>query len=125
MLSVSRPAQAVVLPYRGRAAAPLRPLDAADAELLRVVSDPRTPVFLTVHAGGRRRYGYWQPFDARTGRGGCYVALPTEACDLLHATGRIALGEPLADPGRTIYRVRPAGAPTAARRPVRATAHAA
>ncbi|WP_320773466.1 hypothetical protein [Streptomyces sp. CRN 30] len=102
------------------------PFDAADAGVLRVVSDPRTPVFVTVHAGGRRRYGYWRPYDSRTRRGGCYVALPTSVCDRLHSTGRILLGDPLEDPGKTTYRVWPAHAPAlpsrgpgaAARRPV-------
>ncbi|PZH17801.1 hypothetical protein C1I97_04685 [Streptomyces sp. NTH33] len=125
MQPVPRPAQAVVLHYRSRAVAPLRPLDAEDAELLRIISDPCTPVFLTVHAGGRRRYSYWQPFDAHTGRGSCYVALPTEACDILRSTGRITLGEPLVEPSRTIYRIRLADTLTAPQRPVRATAHAA
>ncbi|MFE9171908.1 hypothetical protein [Streptomyces kebangsaanensis] len=125
MQSVSRPAQAVVLHYRSRAVDPLRPLDVEDAELLRIISDPYTPVFLTVHAGGRRRYSYWQSFDTRTGRGSCYVALPTDACDILHSTGRITLGEPLVDPGRTIYRVRPAETLTAPQRLVRTTARAA
>lgn len=125
MQSVSRPAQAVVLPYRSRAAAPVPPLGATDAELLRIISDPCTPVFLTVHAGGRRRYSYWQPFDARTGRGSCYVALPTDACDTLHSTGRITLGEPLVEPGRTIYRVRPADNPATPQRLARTAARAA
>ncbi|WP_112467350.1 hypothetical protein [Streptomyces triticisoli] len=125
MRSVSRPAQAVVLHYRSRDVVPLHPLDVADGELLRIICDPYTPVFLTVHAGGRRRYSYWQPFDARTGKGSCYVALPTDVCDILHSTGRITLGEPLVDPGRTIYRVRPADTLTAAQRLVRKTAHAA
>ncbi|MGX4694533.1 hypothetical protein [Streptomyces sp. JNUCC 63] len=125
MQSVPHPAQAVVLHYRSRAVAPLRPLGVTDAELLRIISDPCTPVFLTVHAGGRRRYSYWQPFDAHTGRGSCYVALPTDACDILHSTGRITLGEPLVDPGRTIYRIRPADTLAAPQRLVRTTAHAA
>jgi hypothetical protein len=68
-------------------------------------------VFLTVHADGRRRYSYWQPFDAATGKGSCYVALPTAECDALHAAGRITLGEPLVDPSKTTYRVRPARTP--------------
>ncbi|MDN5383472.1 MULTISPECIES: hypothetical protein [Streptomyces] len=125
MQSVPRPAQAVVLPYRSRAAAPLPPLGVTDGELLRIISDPCTPVFLTVHGNGRRRYSYWQPFDPRTGRGSCYVALPTDACDALHSTGRIALGEPLVEPGRTIYRVRPADTLPTPQRLARPAARAA
>lgn len=85
--------------------------DAGGSGVLRLMADPRTPVFVTVHTGGRRRYGYWQPYDARTGRGGCYVALPTAVCDRLYDTGRITLGEPLVDPTKTTYRVRPARTP--------------
>lgn len=87
--------------------------------VLRVMCDSRTPVFLTVHAGGRRRYGYWQPYDSVTNRGGCYVALPTPVCDELHSQGRITLGDPLVDSGKTTYRVWPARTPAT---PVRATA---
>ncbi|MEU1479891.1 hypothetical protein ACFYZ8_27055 [Streptomyces sp. NPDC001668] len=83
------------------------------AEVLRVMSDPRTPVFLTVHADGRRRYSYWQPFDPDTGRGSCYVALPTADCDALYSSARISLGEPVVDPARTTYRVRPVRTPAA------------
>ncbi|SED65785.1 hypothetical protein [Streptomyces melanosporofaciens] len=86
---------------------------AADAGVLRVISDSRTPVFLTVHARGRRRYGYWQPYDHIADRGGCYVALPTPVCDRLYSQGRITLGDPLVDPGKTTYRVRPANDPVA------------
>ncbi|GAA2253385.1 hypothetical protein GCM10010145_21410 [Streptomyces ruber] len=95
------------------------PFEAADADVLRIICDSRTPVFVTVHAGGRRRYGYWQAFDARTNRGGCYVALPTEICDRLHSAGHIALGDALEDPGKTTYRVTPGDvpAPPARRRP--------
>lgn len=100
---------------------PAAPFDAADAGVFRIISDPRTPVFVTVHASGRRRYGYWQPYDSRTRSGGCYVALPTRACDELHSTGRILLGDPLEDPGRTTYRVWPARTPVAsAHRPAAA-----
>ncbi|MFI6208075.1 hypothetical protein ACIBAI_17005 [Streptomyces sp. NPDC051041] len=98
----------MLLTHRARPAAPLSP---SDADLVRIVRDPRTPVFLTVHAGGRRRYSYWQPFDPATGRGSCYVALPTDACDRLHSTGRITLSEPIVDPGKTVYRVQPADTP--------------
>ncbi|MFE1858269.1 hypothetical protein [Streptomyces anandii] len=78
----------------------------ASADLLRVIGDPGSAVFLTVRPDGRRRYCYWQPPEPGTGRTGCYVALPTAACDALHSAGRITLGEPLVDPARTTYRVR-------------------
>lgn len=97
--------------YRPDAPYPAVPFEADGPGVLRVIADPRTPVFVTVHAGGRRRYGYWQPYDSRTKRGGCYVALPTAVCEELYASGRIALDGPLVDPGKTTYRVRPAGAP--------------
>ncbi|MEV8069017.1 cell envelope biogenesis protein OmpA [Streptomyces sp. NPDC085995] len=106
-------------PRRGRSAAPPGP---AGADVLRIVGDSRHPVFLTVHADGRRRYGYWQPLDAGTGKGGCYVALATDACDALYEAGRIALGEPLVDATRTTYRVRAAQAPAASRSTPRRTA---
>ncbi|MBI0375942.1 hypothetical protein JBE27_06540 [Streptomyces albiflaviniger] len=89
------------------------PFEAADAGVLRVMSNSRTPVFCTVHASGRRRYGYWQPYDSVTNRGGCYVALPTPVCDRLYSQGRITLGEPLVDPAKTTYRVWPAHGPVA------------
>ncbi|MFF8103153.1 hypothetical protein ACF07S_26000 [Streptomyces sp. NPDC016640] len=84
------------------------PAGSAHAEVLRIISDPRSPTYVTVYAGGRRRYSYWRPLDSATGAGGCYAALPTAACDELHAAGRITLGEPVVDPNRTTYRVRPA-----------------
>ncbi|MGX1274164.1 hypothetical protein [Streptomyces phaeoluteigriseus] len=83
----------------------------ATADVLRTVSDARTPVFVTVHANGRRRYSYWRPLDSATGRGGCYVALPTAECDELLSSGRITLGDPLTDPTKTTYRVRPVRTP--------------
>ncbi|MET9443689.1 hypothetical protein [Streptomyces sp. NPDC006610] len=89
------------------------PVSRAGADVLRIVSDPATPVFVTVHVGGRRRYSYWQPLDPATGRGSCYVALPTAVCDELHAAGRITLGEPVVDPTRTVYRVRAVRVPAA------------
>ncbi|CAM5421482.1 hypothetical protein STENM327S_03342 [Streptomyces tendae] len=89
---------------------------AAEAEILRIIADARTPVFVTVRPDGRRRYSYWRPLDSVTGRGGCYVALPTEECDSLHSAGRIALGEPLADPNRITYRVSPARTPASSPR---------
>ncbi|GAA3506398.1 hypothetical protein GCM10019016_135130 [Streptomyces prasinosporus] len=90
-------------PSRSRA-----PLGADRVDVLRIVSDPRTPTYVTVYANGRRRYSYWRPLDSATGMGGCYAALPTAECDELHAAGRITLGEPVVDPNRTTYRVRPA-----------------
>ncbi|WP_328429616.1 hypothetical protein [Streptomyces sp. NBC_00443] len=83
-------------------------LDALASEVLRIVSDSRTPVFVTVHEGGRIRYGYWRPVDSATGRGGCYVALPTDVCERLRSGGRIEMGEPINDPSKTTYRIRPA-----------------
>ncbi|MEU5122651.1 hypothetical protein [Streptomyces asoensis] len=96
----------------------------AGTDVLRIVSDPRTPVFVTEYASGRRVYSYWRPLDASSGRGGCYAALPTARCDELYAAGRITLGEPVTDPTKTTYRVRSArpqaaGARSAAVTPVR------
>ncbi|MFJ6835783.1 hypothetical protein [Streptomyces sp. NPDC091209] len=88
------------------------PLSAEGAEVLRVITQRRFPVRLTVHANGRRRYGYWLPLDSATGRGGCYVALPTGECDALHAAGRIVLGDPLVDPAKTTYTVQAAARAT-------------
>ncbi|GAA3209147.1 hypothetical protein MTQ10_30110 [Streptomyces sp. XM83C] len=107
-LGAERPrrAPARILPYRPR---PLAPGGGTGTDLLRIIADPATPVFLTVHAGGRRRYGYWRASDGPDGAGGCYVALPTEECDALREAGRIELGEPIADPGKTTYRVRALG----------------
>ncbi|PKT68363.1 hypothetical protein CW362_35495 [Streptomyces populi] len=93
-----------------RARAPLGP---EGAEVLRLITQRRFPVRLTVHANGRRRYGYWLPLDPATGRGGCYVALPTGECDALHAAGRIVLGDPLVDPAKTTYAVQAAARTTA------------
>ncbi|MHA5047135.1 hypothetical protein [Streptomyces sp. SD15] len=92
------------------------PLGPGGAEVLRLITVQRVPVCLTVHANGRRRYGYWQALSSGTGRGGCYVALPTDECDALHAAGRIVLGDPVVDPSKTTYPVRLAvrGAPSAA-----------
>ncbi|GAA3292830.1 hypothetical protein GCM10020295_13140 [Streptomyces cinereospinus] len=98
-----------------RSSAPVGPVG---ADIARIISDPSTPVFVTVHAGGRRRYSYWRPYDPATGRGSCYVALPTDECDRLHAAGRITLGEPVVDPTKTTYRVRPVRTPARALRVV-------
>ncbi|GGT05899.1 hypothetical protein [Streptomyces chromofuscus] len=87
------------------------PAGRTGADIARIVSDPSTPVFVTVHADGRRRYSYWRPYDPATGQGSCYVALPTDECDRLHAAGRITLGEPVVDATRTTYRVRLARTP--------------
>ncbi|MEV7342067.1 hypothetical protein [Streptomyces sp. NPDC093544] len=84
------------------------PLSPGGADVLRLVMEQRAPVFLTVHANGLRRYGYWQAVGSAAGRGGCHVALPTDECDALHAAGRIVLGDPLVDPAKTIYPVRAA-----------------
>ncbi|GKQ40517.1 hypothetical protein ALMP_70410 [Streptomyces sp. A012304] len=92
----------------------------AEADVLRIISDSRTAVFVTEYAGGRRRYGYWRPVDAAADRGGCYVALPTDVCERLRATGRVTLGEPVTDPAKTTYRVRPARTPAAPARLPRA-----
>ncbi|MBU6533147.1 hypothetical protein ACFUIW_38010 [Streptomyces sp. NPDC057245] len=100
--AAARPLTAV--PRGSRRSRPAEP-GAAETEVLRVVADARTPVFVTVRQDGRRRYSYWRPLDSVTGRGGCYAALPTAVCDALHAAGRITLGEPIADPDRTTYRV--------------------
>ncbi|MFH8241166.1 hypothetical protein [Streptomyces sp. NPDC018321] len=98
---------------RRRGPRPCGPLSTAEADVLRIVADARTPVFVTVREGGRRRYSYWRPLDSATGRGGCYAALPTAECDRLYAAGRIALGEPLTDPARTIHRVTAVRTPAA------------
>jgi hypothetical protein len=71
------------------------------AEVLRLIMDQRVAVFLTVHANGRRRYGYWQS-------GAGHRALPTDECDALYAAGRIVLGDPVVDRSKTVYRVRAA-----------------
>ncbi|WP_443047478.1 hypothetical protein [Streptomyces sp. KMM 9044] len=89
----------------GLRAAPAPSFTPADVDVLRIISDPRTPTFVTVYANGRRRYSYWRPLDSTTGQGGCYVALPTTDCDALHAAGKIELGDPVVDPNRTTYRV--------------------
>lgn len=84
------------------------PRSGTAADVLRVVSDPRTPVFLTEHSGGRLRYGYWRSPESDTGRGGCYVALPTEVCEELRHAGHIVLDDPVQDPAKITYRVCPA-----------------
>ncbi|MFB7087207.1 hypothetical protein [Streptomyces sp. NPDC056296] len=107
---------------------PCAPLSPAGADILRIVADARTPVFVTVREGGGRRYSYWRPLDSATGRGGCYASLPTAECDRLHAAGRITLGEPLTDPARTTYRVtaaRTSAGPVRAVRSLRDRAYAA
>ncbi|MFD7137132.1 hypothetical protein [Streptomyces sp. NPDC059894] len=88
-----------------------------EAEVLRILSDSRTTVFATEYASGRRRYSYWRPVDSDSGRGGCYVALPTDVCEQLRATGRIALSEPVHDPSKTTYRVRSARPTVGSARP--------
>ncbi|WAZ26166.1 hypothetical protein STRCI_007717 [Streptomyces cinnabarinus] len=83
----------------------MTPLAAPAADVLHIVSDPRTPVFVTAMAGGRLRYGYWRAAGPGGGVGGCHVALPTEVCEALRSAGRITLGAPVSDPGKTTYRV--------------------
>ncbi|MEU9469185.1 hypothetical protein AB0D78_21505 [Streptomyces avermitilis] len=85
-----------------------RGVSARGTEVLRQISQQGVPVFLTVHANGRRRYSYWQPATSQTQRGGCQVALPTDECDALHTAGRIVLGDPVVDPSKTTYPVRAA-----------------
>ncbi|MET8642201.1 hypothetical protein ACWEQ2_15340 [Streptomyces sp. NPDC004096] len=80
-------------------------LSARAADVLRLITNQHEPVFLTVHANGRRRWGRWQS-DGRP------VALPTEECDALHAAGRIVLGDPVVDRAKTTYRVRAAARAT-------------
>ncbi|MFI9615090.1 hypothetical protein ACIHCM_26035 [Streptomyces sp. NPDC052023] len=104
-------------PHDRRPARPVSGTRISAPDTARIISDPSTPVFVTVQADGRRRYGYWRPYDPTTGQGSCYVALPTDECDSLHAAGRITLGEPVVDPSRTTYRVRAARTPA---RPLRA-----
>jgi len=89
----------------------LPPLSARGAEVLRLIGEQRVPVFLTVHANGRRRYGYWQAVTSASRPGSCQVALPTDECEALHEAGRITLGEPVIDPAKTTYPVRAATAP--------------
>ncbi|MGJ3562181.1 hypothetical protein ACR6C2_44440 [Streptomyces sp. INA 01156] len=72
----------------------VHPAGTGNADVLRIIADPRTPTFVTVYANGRRRYSYWRPLDSTTGQGGCYAALPTPDCDELHAAGKIELGDP-------------------------------
>ncbi|MFE7071834.1 cell envelope biogenesis protein OmpA [Streptomyces sp. NPDC057620] len=100
------------------------PLGAGGSEVLRLITVQRVPVCLTVHANGRRRYGYWQSAAAGSGFGGSYVALPTDECDALHEAGRLVLGDPVIDPSKTTYPVRPAARP-AVRSVVRAPVPAA
>lgn len=126
LATVDRPNTLIALPTQRRRpvttelpAAPSREHNLAGtdrADVLRIISDPRTPTYVTEYANGRRRYSYWRPVDP-TGTGGCYASLPTAECDALHAAGRIALGEPVVDPNRTTYRVRPAARPQPATRP--------
>ncbi|MCX2927096.1 hypothetical protein ORI94_26975 [Streptomyces sp. NEAU-W12] len=111
----------------GLRAAPAPSFAAVDVDVLRIISDPRTPSFVTVYANGRRRYSYWRPLDSTTGQGGCYVALPTTDCDALHEAGKIELGDPVVDPNRTTYRVsasstRASASPTRVGPPSRALA---
>ncbi|MFF6999675.1 hypothetical protein ACFY93_32725 [Streptomyces sp. NPDC008313] len=85
---------------------PNAPAGPDSAEVLRLITEQRFPVFLTVHANGRRRYSYWQAGASQARPGGCFVALPTDECDALHAAGRIALGDPVEDRAKTTYPIR-------------------
>ncbi|MGV9288887.1 hypothetical protein [Streptomyces sp. NPDC003719] len=130
--ATGRPAQLAAVPPLAavpaqgrRRTRPGGPLSPAESDVLRIVSDARTPVFVTVREGGRRRYSYWRPLDSTTGKGGCYVALPTAECDALHAAGRITLGDPVTDPARTTYRVSAARTPLASVRALRPRVRAA
>jgi hypothetical protein len=76
-------------------------LSSRAAEVLRLIMNQQVPVFLTVHANGRRRWGCWQS-------GGRPMALPTDECDALYTAGRIMLGDPVVDRAKTTYRVRAA-----------------
>lgn len=76
-------------------------LSSRAAEVLRLITNLDVPVFLTVYANGRHRWGCWQS-------GGRPMALPTDECDALHTAGRILLGEPVVDRAKTTYRVRAA-----------------
>ncbi|MER6166313.1 hypothetical protein [Streptomyces violaceorubidus] len=125
LTAAARPHTARVRTADFRAAGRPARAGAAESEVLRIVTDARTPVFVTVRADGRRRYSYWRPLDSATGRGGCYAALPTAECDALHAAGRIVLGEPLADPDRITYRVSATRAPAAPTRALPERARAA
>ncbi|MBB4795735.1 MULTISPECIES: hypothetical protein [Streptomyces] len=77
-------------------------LSSGAAEVLRLITDPRVPVFLMVHANGRRRWGCLRPR-------GRHMALPTDECDALYAAGHLVLGDPVVDRSKTTYRVRAAG----------------
>jgi hypothetical protein len=98
-------------PTPARMPGPLRPrrtvtaLPVPAADVLRIVSDSRTPVFATALAGGRLRYGYWRPNGSAAGTGGSYVALPTAVCEELISSGHITLGAAVSDPGKTTCRV--------------------
>nr|WP_256096410.1 hypothetical protein [Streptomyces sp. LUP30] len=122
MAGVPRPREAPRPSRRAASPRPAAPPRRPGTDVLRIVSDSRTPVFVTEHANGRRVYGYWRPLDAEGGRGGCYVALPAAECDELYAAGRITLGEPVTDPAKTTYRVLPARTAAAAARQASAPA---
>src|ERR1051325_10588885 len=83
-------------------------------DVLRIVSDPRTPVFVTEYAGGRRVYGYWRPLDADGGGGGCCVPLSPSGSAALPGAGRITLGAPVMAPTKPPSGPRPARTPAAA-----------
>ncbi|GAA4967672.1 hypothetical protein GCM10023238_39430 [Streptomyces heliomycini] len=108
-------------------AAPSRPRTPADTtrtDVLRIISDPRTPTYVTEYANGRRRYSYWRPLDTRPPARGA-VTPPCPPPSATRCTRRaITLGEPVVDPNRTTYRVRPASASAPPPAPVRRTPRA-
>ncbi|WP_146238307.1 hypothetical protein [Streptomyces sp. Act143] len=84
---------------------PGAPPGTRSSDVLRIIRDSDTPVFLTVRANRPPRYGYWLPAGRGARGGGCWVALPTAVCEELREAGRIVLGEPVVDPTKTTYRV--------------------
>ncbi|MCD0485163.1 hypothetical protein [Streptacidiphilus sp. ASG 303] len=99
-------------------------LPAGAQDVLAVVADPLRPVHLVVTSGraGRRSFVSWQPWDARTGTGNHYTALPAAVCDALLDAGLITVGPAVQDPRRE---VRVVGITEAGRRTRRPAAYAA
>ncbi|WP_377268540.1 hypothetical protein [Peterkaempfera sp. SMS 1(5)a] len=82
-------------------------LPAGAQDVLAVVADPSRPVHLVVTTGraARRSFVSWQPWDARTGTGNCYTALPAAVCEALLEAGLIAPGPVVQDPSRQVRTV--------------------